>query len=118
MEIVPRNSFERAFNIIVILFAMVTFSSFVSSITNTMTHIRTINAQRSKEEATIRRFINQYSISSELASRIWFVLRKNNILVDRRIRVADVPSLQRLPVHILDDIRAEVYTPTLAYHPL
>jgi len=118
MEIVPRNVYERVYNVIVILIAMVTFSSFVSSITNTMTHIRNINAQKGKEEASIRKFFNQYNISSELASRVWFVLQRNRMLMDCRLKVSDVPALQCLPVTLLDDIRAEAYSPQVALHPI
>jgi len=98
--------------------AMVTFSSFVSSITNTMTHIRKINAERIQEESVIRRFFVQASISQELASRVWWVLQQKRLHVETRMKVCDVPPLKRLPRHILYDVLKEVHSPTLTKHPL
>merc|ERR1712176_173624 len=37
MEVTPKNAYERFFNIVVIVMALVIFSSFVSSITQAMT---------------------------------------------------------------------------------
>jgi len=118
MEVYPHNPIERIYNIVVILFAMVTFSSFVSSITNTMTHIRNIKAERTQEEATIRRFFSQASISSELASRVWWVLQQKRIHVDSRLKVSEVRPLKRLPRHILNDVLVEVHQPVIARHPM
>merc|ERR1712232_745909 len=75
MEVVPRNPYERLFNIVVILMALVVFSSFVSSITTAMTHIRNINAQKTKRETEIRSFFCEHKISPRLTSRVWHYVR-------------------------------------------
>lgn len=118
MEVVPRNWYERAYNIVIILIAMLTFSSFVSSITNTMTHIRKINAERLQEEVVVRRFFAQANISQELASRVWWVLQQKRLHVEMRMKVCDVPSLKLLPHHILHDVLEEAHSPALVRHPL
>merc|ERR1712048_619307 len=45
MEVTPQNEGERVYATVVIVGALVAFSSFVSSITAAMTHIRKLNAQ-------------------------------------------------------------------------
>merc|ERR1719491_32015 len=46
MEVVPENTVERVFCVMVLVFAMVTFSSFISSITNAMTQLRNLNSDK------------------------------------------------------------------------
>merc|ERR1712061_341712 len=45
MEVYPENGKERLFTVSVITIAMVTFSSFVSAITNAMTQLRNLNSE-------------------------------------------------------------------------
>jgi len=118
MEVVPRNRTERIYNVFVILIAMVVFSSFVSSITSTMTHIASINATRRKQEALFRRFFHQYKIPSPLANSAWSVLRRSRVLSDGRLKMADVDLLKMLPGHMIDDIKIAAYTPLLSEHSL
>ena len=46
LEVTPRNVYERIYSVIVLLFALNTFSSCESSITQAVTHIRNNNAQQ------------------------------------------------------------------------
>merc|ERR1719217_1505271 len=43
MEVYPHNSTERGFSVVVLLFALLFFSSFLSSITAAMTRLRSLN---------------------------------------------------------------------------
>merc|ERR1719326_972496 len=45
MEISARNTAERVYTVCVLMFAMVTFSSFISSITNATTQLRKLDAE-------------------------------------------------------------------------
>jgi hypothetical protein len=118
MEVVPQNVFERIFVVNVIIMALVAFSSFVSSITAAMTHIRKINAQKMETESRIRLFFNEHKISHMMASRVWHYLRKNKVGAAKRLKVQDIPAFQSLPARIKEDMRMEIFTPIFAAHPL
>eukprot|EP00927_Polykrikos_kofoidii_P046310 TRINITY_DN40533_c0_g1_i1.p1 TRINITY_DN40533_c0_g1~~TRINITY_DN40533_c0_g1_i1.p1 ORF type:complete len:1029 (+),score=174.14 TRINITY_DN40533_c0_g1_i1:195-3089(+) len=117
MEVTPCNAYERFFNVVVILVALVIFSSFVSSITTAMTHIRNINAAKTAREAAIRSYFAENSISAALASRVWHYMGKNKCVGTRRLREADIPSLGALPQEILDQLHEEVRMPVICVHP-
>merc|ERR1712217_674589 len=78
VDIFPRNVYERFFNVVIIIMALVVFSSFVSSITNAMNHIKNINKGKTEEETMIRRYFNENSISHDLASQVWHFVRQNH----------------------------------------
>mmetsp|Transcript_51504 Transcript_51504/g.159789 ORF Transcript_51504/g.159789 Transcript_51504/m.159789 type:complete len:923 (-) Transcript_51504:195-2963(-) len=120
MEVFPENEIERFFNIVVIIFALVIFSSFVSGITQAMTHIRNINSARMAREGEIRIFLSSNKISHKLASRIWRSVRQNNTqsLGQRRVKLQDVQLLRMLPDPIKEELREEIYVPRLTQHPL
>merc|ERR1712232_66922 len=46
MDVHPRNLSERMFSVVVLIFALCIFSSFVSSITAAMTYLRNLTAQQ------------------------------------------------------------------------
>lgn len=48
MEVFPQNLTERVFALIVVVFAMITFSSFISSITTAMNQLRNMNSEQAK----------------------------------------------------------------------
>merc|ERR1719499_204026 len=49
MDVVARNVLERFYSIIVLLFAMVAFSSIVGTVTSSMTVIRTMRNDKQKQ---------------------------------------------------------------------
>lgn len=117
MEVFPQNTQERAFNVVVIIMAMVTFSSFVSSITAAMTHIRNINARKVEQETAMRKYFQDNKISRILVSRVWHFLRRNR--GGRNVtRENDIVALQALPERVRQELRRERLSPVLALHPL
>jgi len=120
MEVTPRNTYERIYSISVLLFAMVTFSSFVSSITQAMTHLRKINAQRMAEENILRRYLQEHGISGKLVKRVWQYLHHRTALTVKSVRTKeqDVRALQLLPKSIIVELRYESFAPALKNHPL
>lgn len=118
MEVVPQNEYERFFNAVVIIVALVAFSSFVSSITQAMTHLRQINSKKAEQEAQIRRYFAENKISRELAGQTWQFLRKNRITAGRRIKENEIKALTLLPMRIREQLRQETYLPVLSVHPM
>lgn len=118
MEVHPTNEFERMYAIVVIIGAMVTFSSFVSSITGAMTYLRQLNARQSEQDAAIRKYFSQNKISQKLASQVWHFRRRNKMGAKKIIKESDLPALKYLPERLRERLRMEVYTPILQNHPL
>lgn len=117
MEISPRNSYERLFAIVVLFSALVSFSTFISSITNAMTTLRRLNAERSKQSDSIRRYIADNRVSLELGNRITTYLRTHNYMAKKRIHEADIQIFKVLPESLRLQLHWEVYMPLLTTHP-
>jgi len=120
MEVVPVNSVERAYTVLVLLFALVTFSSFVSSITTAMTHLRHCNARKIEQDSTLRRYLSEHDISPELTSRVlhYFQDRQQQNRRQVRTKEADVELFKVLPDSIKFELRHEAFIPILTSHPL
>lgn len=118
MEVVPRNTMERTYNVITLIFAMVTFSSFVSSITNAMTRLRNLNSERMDQQSVLRQYLVQNQISSDLTTQIYGFLEKSaEHKTVKRVHQGDVSLLQRLPKNLQDLLQSEVFAPILVVHP-
>ncbi|CAE8626473.1 unnamed protein product [Polarella glacialis] len=117
MEITPRNTLERAFTILVIMFALVTFSSFVSSITNAMNYLRLLNSSQEKNFATLGRYFSSHNISLSLRLRVRRYLRHLLSEKQKLIHEKDVELLSHLPGALLQEVHMEVYVPDMKVHP-
>jgi len=117
MEVTPENEMERCFTVLVILFAMVTFSSFVSTITNAMTQLRNLNRERNDQMSILRRYFSENRVSGNLMGRVWGCLQKAMGRSKRRVHESDVVILQLLPWTLKTELQEEVYAPILTAHP-
>lgn len=63
MEVVPRDLAERVYCVLVLLFAMVTFSTFISSITQAMTSLRNFREQDTRARAEVRQYFRRNDVS-------------------------------------------------------
>ena len=54
VQVSPKNEIERLYNVVVIMSAMVIFSTFISAITNAMNQLRNLN--RALTKWTLRTF--------------------------------------------------------------
>merc|ERR1711972_1299321 len=99
MEVVPTNALERSYSVAVLLFALVTFSSFVSSITQAMTTLRKINERRIQEETVLRRYLTQHGISTKMINRVWHYLHQQKVLKfsETRTKECEVSLILLLP---------------------
>lgn len=118
MEIYPTNANERGFAVIVVLLALVVFSSFVSSITALMTHMRHLSTETDRQFAVLRRFLRGRDISPPLCTRIKrfldHIVRENK----RKVQEADVKLLAMLSTPLQKELKREAYEPLLSQHPL
>jgi len=121
MEVVPRNTYERFFAIVVLFSALVCFSAFVSSITTSMTALIKINSEKSKERESIRKYISDNQLSIELGNKIDRFLRSTNYLAKKRLHEADIPIFKDFPETLRRQLHWEVYnwratTSPIFYH--
>lgn len=117
MEVVPTNTPERTYTVLVVICAMVLFSSFVSSITEAMTHLRKIHSARDNQYAMLRRYFGDRQVSMPLAMRIWRYLEQCVMAKRKRKMYQDVELLKELPEGLQMDLLAEVFEPTMTRHP-
>jgi len=118
MEVVPENTAERAFAVSVLIFAMVTFSSFVSSITNAMTRLRNLNSERADRHQKLRQYLSENQVSTEVMARIWSCLNQLLRSSKTRLHQKDVRYVAMLPRSLQADLLEEVYSPVVLRHPL
>jgi hypothetical protein len=117
MEIVPQNTGERVYNVVVLIFAMVTFSSFISSITNATTLLRTLDVAETDRRACLFKYLRQHQISMTLASEVWSWVLMHKAK-RHRVHGKDVAVLDLLPKSLQTQLRDQVFGPSLTKHPL
>jgi CRP-like cAMP-binding protein len=71
MHVQPMNVIERAYSIVILIFGLILFSSFISNITASMTQLRNMQGETSRQFWLLRRFLRQQSVSHELSFRIF-----------------------------------------------
>lgn len=117
-NIAPENFRERCFAIGTVIFAMMTFSSFVSTMTAMTNQIREYNRQKSLEESKIREYLCSHQISWVVGQRIWHFFRQKYKLQTRRLLLNDIEFFREMPASLSIEFHAEVYKPHLRKHPL
>mmetsp|Transcript_27724 Transcript_27724/g.52163 ORF Transcript_27724/g.52163 Transcript_27724/m.52163 type:complete len:734 (+) Transcript_27724:3-2204(+) len=116
MEIHPRGFPERVYSICVLFLALVVFSSFVSSITNAMNHLRQVNAASSKQKRNLRRYIQENKLSLELGNRITAFAKQLRMGTRARVHEKEVDVFKVLPESLRLQLHWEVYVPVLSHH--
>ncbi|CAE7254380.1 AKT1 [Symbiodinium sp. CCMP2592] len=91
MEVVPKNEIERLFNVVVIISAMVIFSTFISAITNAMNQLRNLNSV------------------SGMSKQLFFVATCSSLCTSESSGVA-VTLLRLMPLSLRHDLSQEIYS--------
>jgi len=118
MEVYPSNLPERVYTVLVLLFALVTFSSFVSGITSSLMYLRKLKTEPAQQEAVLRQYFQDSKISAELGQRIWLFLQNSHFQYRKRVHRADLPLLHLVPESLKDMLSEELYLPVLSASPL
>jgi hypothetical protein len=118
MHVQPQNIRERAFAVIVLLFAMIVFSSFVSSVTNSMAMLFGRNSDDTHQQWILRKYMQQQGISRDLSARVNRYIAC--VLEAKRssVQLRDVQFLSLLSGPLLDDLLFELHSTQLLVHPL
>jgi len=116
-QIVPETTFELIFADLMLIFGMVIFTCFISSITSLMQAVWAVNRHRTTQDWLLKKFLRQCKVSSGLFSRI---TRYTDLVVERQQKTLHPSKVQFLnllsgPLHI--ELQTELYSPRLYMHP-
>merc|ERR1711920_825607 len=74
MEVRAHNTFEQIYSVVILIFAMVSFSSFLGSLTTMMTQLRNLHQDERKHFWTLRQYLKEAGIHKETSARITLYL--------------------------------------------
>lgn len=118
VEIVPTNSAERLYAVIVGIIALITSSVLFSSVTTSMLQLQELTQKEQSQDQAMRQFLRKSDISQKLQGLIWAFLKKSRKQdKDLGIIESDVEAIMLLPSHMVLTLRLEVYVPTIIHHP-
>eukprot|EP00928_Gymnodinium_smaydae_P044916 TRINITY_DN29985_c0_g1_i1.p1 TRINITY_DN29985_c0_g1~~TRINITY_DN29985_c0_g1_i1.p1 ORF type:complete len:843 (-),score=175.50 TRINITY_DN29985_c0_g1_i1:205-2691(-) len=118
MEVSPVNAVERVFAVIVLLVAMIAFSSFVSVLTASITELRNISQNESRQFWLLRRYLRDWKVPRRSGLRIQKYLEYAYQKQLQRVQTRDVQLLALLSDPLKDELRNQVLAVHLVYHPL
>ena len=84
----------------VILLAMGVFSSFISSITSTVSSLRTARQEQFQQQSKLLRFFNERNLSIDLYGQVQEFIRKQGVF-EVRLKETDVSLIQNIPERLL-----------------
>ncbi|CAE7210229.1 CNGA1 [Symbiodinium pilosum] len=111
-NIAPVNFYERFFAVWVILLAMGTFSSFISSITTTVSTMRASRAEEFKNHSLLVRFFTERNLSVDLFGKVSENLKKQGAY-GIRLRETDVRLLKGVPDRLKVVLHEEMFKSSL-----
>ncbi|CAE7589521.1 KCNH2 [Symbiodinium natans] len=111
-NIAPDNALERFFSVWVILLAMGVFSSFISSITSTVSSLRTAREEQFKQQSKLLRFFNERNLSIDLYGQVQESIRKQGVF-EVRLKEADVNLIQNIPERLKMQLHDEMFASPL-----
>ncbi|CAE7258640.1 unnamed protein product, partial [Symbiodinium pilosum] len=107
-NVAPVNFVERFFAVWVILLAMGTFSSFISSITATVSTLRASRAEQFKHQSSLLRFFNERNLCTETYAKINDALKRQG-MYDIRLKENEVALLSGVPEHLKVILHEEMF---------
>jgi len=117
VEVHPENTQERLYAICIVLFGMVIFSSFVSSITASVAQGRQSANELFEEMNTLHRYFDQHKVSLAIAKTVFEFCRNRKIRKRQCVHECDLNLVKILPSDLYTHFRREVYGPKLKQHP-
>ncbi|CAE7518852.1 KCNH7 [Symbiodinium microadriaticum] len=115
-NVAPDNALERFFAVWVILLAMGVFSSFISSITATVSKLQNSRVEQFQQRAKLLRFFVERNLSADLYGKIEDVLRQEG-LFEVRIKEHDVKLVEGIPERLKMQLHEEMFMSILSLLP-
>jgi len=117
MAVSATNEAERAFSIVVLFVAMVCFSSIVGSISGSMTTLRSMSNEVTRDFWLLRKYLKQRNIDHELRRRVCKFLEFQVMGKPRRVERGQLAILNKLSDDLSDELRHAEHWPVVEQHP-
>mmetsp|Transcript_68994 Transcript_68994/g.128867 ORF Transcript_68994/g.128867 Transcript_68994/m.128867 type:complete len:852 (-) Transcript_68994:196-2751(-) len=116
MEVVPENIYERWYSVLVLLFALCVFGSFVSSVTAAMTSLRKMTTWFDTQVWLLRKYFRERGISRTLSGRIQRYVTLRVEAQRARVQESSCELLKLITPALHNELRSELCTPHLCEH--
>jgi hypothetical protein len=118
MDIYATNLAERAYSVVILYIALVALSSFIGSISASVTQLRNMSADESKSMWVLRRYLKQKRLSKSLTHRVIAYTefqqdKKRNIIAPGQVKLLGMLSEQ-----LTFEMALELSSKFIADHPL
>eukprot|EP00913_Durusdinium_trenchii_P017978 g16895.t1 len=116
-EVMATNTTERIFTVLTIILGLISFSSFVSNITTSMTQLRNLNSEKHKLQSALRTYFSQNEVPPEVSKCIYDWIHSHRKMHRVRVHEQDIELLAEMPERLRFKLREAVYRPLLCRHP-
>lgn len=117
MEINPRNTGERLFAVVTLIFAFMVATIFVSSLTSSMTQYYIVSSRQTKMVLELRRYLTKNKVSASLAARLQrnahFAIKE----MQQNVQEDEVEVMRYVSEPLRQELHVEIYYPILEAHP-
>jgi len=117
MNVNPNNVNERLFAVLVLLFAMIVFSSFVSSITAAMNQLRNLGTKNGSQLWLLRKYLREQCVSRDLYLRLTRYATVTAERLEKKVHQRDVLYLNLLSGPLRVELTTELFKPVLTVNP-
>lgn len=117
MEVMATNTAERIFTVLTIILGLISFSSFVSNITSSMTQLRNLNSEKHKLQSSLRTYFSQNEVPPEVSKAIYDWIGSHRKMHRLRVHEQDIDLLAEMPERLRSKLREAVYGPVMCRHP-
>jgi hypothetical protein len=118
MDVQPQNMQERIFAVLVVVFALVGFSYLVGSITGSLTQLRLMQENSSKEFWNLRRYLKQHNVPKVLSLRIQKYLEHAWTRQSAKLSLGDIKIFGLLSEQLHNELQSALCLPSLSVHPM
>lgn len=117
IDITASNTWERIFNIAMLLVGLLFSSTLVSSLSATMVDLRMRVDTQNKQLRILRQFLRQEAVDTAVAHR---VVQQAAFRIKQRERIteSDVSALSLLSTSLRAEVRFQMFKESLCAHPL
>lgn len=116
-RIQPVNVPESWVAIVVLIFGMVFFSLFISSLTQHRMRLQALTSKMDRENWILRKYLRQYGVSVDLTMRTIRYVDACVAPMMQRVQRKDVVLLTYLSMPLQLEVQAEMFYNTLLVHP-
>lgn len=115
MEVLPRSSRERIYNVIVLFFGLILGGSLIAMLSSMMTQARLKVEENARQFMLLQRYLTQKAVDPDLAIAIKMQV-KRRITEQPRLKVQDVKFLSLLSTPMMERLNYEDCMKHLADH--